>query len=60
MTAIDYLHVELHSGCSGGPGSATGIIAIIHFLYVYMYQSLCNPLAQGVGWLYIGRSEDVQ
>ena len=40
MIVIDYLYVELHSGCSGGPGSATGVIAIIHFLYVYMYLSV--------------------
>ena len=40
MIVIDYLHVVLHSGCSRGPGSATGIIVIIHFLYVYMYPSV--------------------
>ena len=48
MIVIDYLHVVLHSGCSRGPGSATGIIVIIHFLYVYMYLSVSlQPPATG-------------
>ena len=53
--------MERHSGCSRGPGSATEIIVVIHFLYVYMY--LCvsvQPLGHGVGWVCIRRSEDVK
>ena len=56
MVLIDYFHVKLHSGCSRGPGSATGIIVVLHFLYVGMY--LCISVL-GVGWMYRRHSEDV-
>ena len=43
LVVIDYLHVELRSGCFRGHGPATRIIAIIHFLYLYMYLCVSVP-----------------
>ena len=43
LVVIDYLQVELRSGCFRGHGPATRIIAIIHFLYLYMYLCVSVP-----------------
>ena len=45
---IDYLHGELHSGCSSNSGSVTTVIVILHFyMYICIYVSLCNPMDTG-------------
>ena len=43
LVVIDYLHVELRSGCFRGHGPATRIIAIIHFLYLYIHLCVSVP-----------------
>ena len=43
LVVIDYLQVELRSGCFRGHGPATRIIAIIPFLYLYMYLCVSVP-----------------
>ena len=56
LVVIDYLHVELRSGCFRGHGPATRIIAIIHFLYLYMYLCVSVPPPETGGRLAVQKT----
>ena len=56
LVVIDYLHVELRSGCFRGHGPATRIIAIIHFLYLYMYLCVSAPPPETGGRLAVQKT----